>query len=259
MSPALEVSRLTKRYGAMAAVNDLSFVVKQGEVLGICGPNGAGKTTLFDVITGLTPASEGQVQFFGRDIAGMTAQQLCHAGLSRTFQLNAVFDSMSVEQNLLTCAYFGSKKRLIPALRFDRESSARADEVMEVVGITGIARAEARALPVFQRKLLMLASAIVTYPRILMLDEPVGGLNAEEVGRCVEVIRRIRDFHGLTVVVIEHVMSFVTAVAERTLILHHGAKLYEGTIAGMGQDKKVVEVYLGTSGAAALGVTTEDA
>jgi branched-chain amino acid transport system ATP-binding protein len=251
---ALEIKGLTKRYGAMVAVNDLSFSVSTGETLGICGPNGAGKTTLFDVITGLVPASEGSIRFFGRDITGASAQELCRLGLSRTFQLNAVFDSMTVQENLLASAYFGSQRRKIPALRFDQGSKLRAAEAMEVIGLTAVARKEARTLPVFERKLLMLASAIVTHPRLLMLDEPVGGLNANEVSRCIEVVRGLRNFHGLTVVVIEHVMSFITAVAERVLIMHHGAKLYEGDVEGMAKDSTVVDVYLGASGARALGV-----
>lgn len=246
--PALRVAGLTKRYGAMVAVNDLSFHVDHGEILGISGPNGAGKTTLFDVISGLSAPSEGRVTLFGHDITGRRAEDICHAGLARTFQLNAVFDSMTVEENLLTSAYFGRRNRSFPALRFDRASREDCAAALDIVGLTAQRHRPAAQLTVLQRKLLMLASAIATGPRLLMLDEPVGGLNRDEIGQCAGVIRRIRAERGMTIVLIEHVMSFVTALADRVMVLHHGAKLYEGSVAGMAESAEVVSAYLGASG-----------
>jgi len=245
---ALQVTNLTKRYGALAAVKDLTFHADQNEILGISGPNGAGKTTLFDVISGLSAPSEGSISMFGEDITGWRAEKICYQGLARTFQLNAVFDSMTVEENLLTAAYFGSRNRSFPGLRFDMPSRESCDAALEIVGLTAHRHRSASQLTVLQRKLLMLASAVATTPRILMLDEPVGGLNREEIAQCAEVIRRIRRERGVTIILIEHVMSFVTALADRVMVLHHGAKLYEGSVAGMAESAEVISAYLGISG-----------
>lgn len=252
MTVALNVSNLTKRYGAMAAIRDLSFQVQKDEILGIAGPNGAGKTTMFDVISGLSSPSEGRVTLFDKEITGRRADEICHLGLARTFQLNAVFDSMTVEDNLLTAAYFGRHNRSFPALRFDRQSRSDCTEALELVGLAHLRHWPAAQLTVLQRKLLMLAGAIATSPRVLMLDEPVGGLNRDEIDQCADVLRRVRQERGMTIVLIEHVMSFVTALADRVMVLHHGAKLYEGSVEGMTRNEEVVSAYLGASGLKAL-------
>lgn len=246
----LVVSDLTKAYGAMKAVNDLSFSVSAGEVLGIGGPNGAGKTTLFDLLSGVTDPTEGTIVFDGIDITQLSAPKICHLGLSRTFQLNAVFNSMTVADNLKTCAYFGRENRLIPGLGYDRQSSERASEVMELTSLTEFSQTVAGNLPVLQLKLLMIGCAIVSYPKLLLLDEPVGGLNPAEIETCASVFRQLREFHGTTIVVIEHVMSFMTAFADRVMILHHGAKLHEGPANSLADNPEVVDVFLGVSGAA---------
>jgi branched-chain amino acid transport system ATP-binding protein len=243
----LSVRSLTKRYGAMVAVDNLDFDVVRGEVLGIGGPNGAGKTTLFDLISGLTSASDGKITFAGHDITAMRAEAICHLGIARTFQLNAVFDSMTVQENLLCAAYFGSRNRVLPSLQFDRGAYDSATEVMEITGLSDFRRQNAGALPVLQRKLLMLAGAIAGRPQLLLLDEPVGGLNTSEIDQCVTVIRNLRHFHGVSIILIEHVMSFITVLADRIMILHQGAKLYDGAPNALSEDAKVVEVYLGLS------------
>ncbi|KQU92815.1 hypothetical protein ASD12_26115 [Mesorhizobium sp. Root102] len=248
----LSVEGLTKRYGAMAAVSDLTFNVKPGEVLGIGGPNGAGKTTLFDTISGVSRASAGTVIFDGNDISNLSAAQICHLGIARTFQLNAVFDTMTVRENLQSSAYFGTRNRIVPSLRFDKEAKEQADEAMEVTGLQELAGTVAASLPILQRKLLMTASAIASRPKLLLLDEPVGGLNSKEIDHCAGVFRRLRDYHGMTIVLIEHIMSFMTALSDNVIILHHGRKLYEGSAKGLADDKEVVEVYLGTAGASAV-------
>ena len=246
----LEVHGLTKSYGAMKATDDLSFHVDRGEVLGIGGPNGAGKTTLFDLLSGVTAPTAGRIHFEGADITGLGASAICHLGISRTFQLNAVFNSLTVADNLKTCAYFGSEKRLVPGLGYDRGSEARAAEVLELTGLSDYADEMAGALPVLQLKLLMIGCAIVSHPKLLLLDEPVGGLNPAEIETCAAVFRELRDFHGMTIVVIEHVMSFMTAFADRIMILHHGAKLHEGAANTLADNPEVVDVFLGVSGAA---------
>lgn len=251
-APILRVEGLTKRYGAMAAVSGLTFHVRQGEVLGIGGPNGAGKTTLFDAISGVSKPTNGRIVFDGHEISDRSAPEICHLGIARTFQLNAVFDTMTVRENLESCAYFGTRNRIIPSIRFDRASKVQADEAMEVTGLQDSANTTASALSVLQRKLLMTACAIASRPKLLLLDEPVGGLNAREIDLCAGVFRRLRDFHGITIVLIEHVMSFMTAIADNVLILHHGRKLYEGPASGLAEDEQVVEVYLGSAGARAV-------
>lgn len=245
---ALEVSGLYKRYDAMVAVNDLSFHVERNEILGVSGPNGAGKTTLFDVITGLTPPSAGTVRLFGEDVTGFRPEHICHLGLARTFQLNAVFDSMTVEENLLTASYFGHRNRSFPGLRFDHDSRKDCDAALDIVGLSAHRHRPASSLSVLERKLLMIASALATSPRLLMLDEPVGGLSREEIAQCADVIRRIRSERKMTIVLIEHVMSFVTALADRVMVLHHGAKLFEGSVSGMAESAEVVAAYLGNTG-----------
>jgi len=229
----LRVSNLTKRYGAMIAVNDLGFEVKGGEVLGIGGPNGAGKTTLFDMISGVSQPTGGRIVFDGRDVSGLSPEVVCHLGIARTFQLNAVFDTMTVRENLICSAYFGVRSRVVPSLRFDRSARESAAEVMEMTGLAARANQVASTLPVLQRKLLMLASAIASKPKLLLLDEPVGGLNALEIEQCAAIIRKLRDLHNMTIILIEHVMSFMTMLSDRVMILHHGAKLYEGPVVGL--------------------------
>ena len=249
IKPLLTVTNLVKKYGAMTAVKDLSFTARSGEVLGISGPNGAGKTTLFDVISGVTRPTSGTVHFGETDVTAFSSIDLCHLGMARTFQLNAVFDTMTVRENLQTSVYFGRRNRLVPALRFDRASRECAEEIAEIVGLRQNMGTPARSLTVLQRKLLMLGSALASDPKLLLLDEPVGGLNAKEIEYCADILRKLRDAHGVTIILIEHVMSFMTALSDRVLILHHGSKLYEGSAADLVKNKEVVEVYLGTSGA----------
>ena len=229
----------------MAAVDRLSFTVEQGEILGVGGPNGAGKTTLFDVISGLTPASAGSITFDGHDITGKSADRVCHAGISRTFQLNAAYDTLTVEENVLCASYYGFQNVVFPKFRFDRATRARAQEAIAFVGLEDDATTVVSELPILQRKLLMLAAAVARRPKLLLLDEPVGGLNRQEIDFVMDLLRRFRNEQELTIVLIEHVMRFLVALSDRALIMHHGQKIYEGPADGLARDKTVVEVYLG--------------
>jgi branched-chain amino acid transport system ATP-binding protein len=250
-APLLACAGITKRFGAMAAVNALSFEVRAGEVLGIGGPNGAGKTTMFDVVTGLTMPDDGQVSFDGRDVTRMKPQELCHRGLVRTFQLNAGYDTLSARENVLVGAYFGARNVVIPGLRVSRAARARAETAMDLVGLADVRRALVKNLPVYQRKLLMIASALATEPKLLMMDEPVGGLNPHEIDDVMKVVARVRA-SGVTIVLIEHVMRFLVALSDRVLIMHHGEKIYEGAPEGLVRDRTVIEVYLGAGTAERL-------
>ena len=232
-------------YGAMAAVDGLSFTVGHGEILGVGGPNGAGKTTLFDVISGLTHASSGTITFDGQDITGKSPDRVCHAGISRTFQLNAAYDTFTVEENVLCASYFGYRNVVFPRLGFDRAARSRAAEAIAFVGLEDDSNTVVSELPILQRKLLMLAAAFARRPRLLLLDEPVGGLNRQEIDDVMGIIGRLREEQDLTIVLIEHVMRFLVALSDRALIMHHGQKIYEGPADGLVRDETVVEVYLG--------------
>ena len=243
--PLLSCDAVSVHFGALAAVNELSFDVKPGEILGVGGPNGAGKTTLFDVISGFTPASGGRTVLDGHDITRSAPHRVCHHGLSRTFQLNAAYDSLTVKENILCASYYGFKNVIFPKFRFDRATRDRADEAIAFVGLEKFSNTIVGILPILPRKLLMLAAAVVRQPKLLLLDEPVGGLNRHEIDEIMELIRRFRDEYTLTIVLIEHVMRFLVALSDRALIMHHGQKIYEGSASGLAQDRTVIEVYLG--------------
>ena len=243
-APLLSCRNVSKHFGALAAVNDLSFDLAAGEILGIGGPNGAGKTTLFEIISGLNPASAGHVLCEGRDITRLLPEAICHAGIARTFQLNASFDRLSVRDNVRVAAYFGRSNRLVPGLRLGSGIEDHVDAALQAVGWSGDQRMAAGALPVLDRKLLMLAGALATNPKLLLMDEPVGGLNPQEIEMMMQAVRRIAA-GGITIVLIEHVMRFLVQLSQRVLIMHHGEKIYEGPPQGLVKDKTVIDVYLG--------------
>jgi branched-chain amino acid transport system ATP-binding protein len=251
-TPLLSFKGVFKYYGAMAAVDDLSCDVQPGEILGIGGPNGAGKTTLFDVTSGLIPASAGEVTFDNTVITKKSPVDICHMGLSRTYQLNAAFETLSLRENILCASYYGPKNVFFPKLHFDRASQDLADEVIEFTGLENYENDIAQDLPILQRKLLMIASALATRPKLILLDEPVGGLNVDEIDLVMNLVRRMHRDQSLTIVLIEHVMRFLVALSDRVMIMHHGSKIYEGSAEGLTKDKTVVEVYLGEGAARRL-------
>lgn len=239
-APLLEGHDVCKSYGGLRAVVDVSFGVRRGEILGIVGPNGAGKTTLFDVISGHTSATSGDVVLEGTSIVNEAVHRRCLMGVARTFQQPAAADSLSVLENLYLAASF----------RRDRDGDGRegdlavASRYLEFVGLEDKADAEAGPLGVFDKKRLMLATALATNPKVLLLDEPFSGLNPQEIDRVIALIRGVRD-SGLGVVCIEHVMRALTSLADRVLVMHHGAELFVGTPEEMLANEQVIEVYLG--------------
>ena len=249
--PLLSCRGISKYFGAMAAVKDLSFDVNPGEVLGIGGPNGAGKTTLFDVISGLNPADSGQVLFGGENVTKLSPERICHLGLVRTFQFNAGFDTLTARENVLIAATYGHANRAFPPLRLDGETLDRADHAIELVGLQDCAHQTVANISVLERKLLMIASALAISPRLLLMDEPVSGLNPHEIGRVMDFVRKLTA-EGVTMVLIEHVMRFLVQLSTRVLIMHHGEKIYEGPTAGLSRDEMVAEVYLGKGAAARI-------
>jgi branched-chain amino acid transport system ATP-binding protein len=242
----LEVVGLTKRYGGLAAVDDLTFHVASGETFGIAGPNGAGKTTLFDAITGHARANSGRIVLGGEEIQDRSSHAICHRGIARTFQIPAVFPDHTVLGNIVLGAYFGRRSRAAPGIRFDADSVGRAYDAASFVGLQRKLGEIAGPLPLFDKKRLMMASAIATEPSLLMLDEPVGGLNPGEIGEVLDLVRKVRAT-GVTVVLIEHVMRALMSISDRVMVMNHGRLLFKGTPDDVQRHEEVIRVYLGTA------------
>ena len=242
--PLLACRNVFKYFGALAAVDDFDLDVYAGDVVGIGGPNGAGKTTLIDVVSGINPATSGEIRLEGRDISKVRPDLICHRGMARTFQLNAGFDSLTIRENVLIGSAFGLGDRGVPAMTFSRAMRERVDRALELCRLTNRAETVARDVPVLERKLLMLASAVATEPKLVLIDEPVGGLNPHEVDDVMEIVLGLAA-EGMTIILIEHVMRFLLQISSRVVIMHHGEKIYEGDTQGLLSDRRVVEVYLG--------------
>jgi branched-chain amino acid transport system ATP-binding protein len=243
----LEARRITKLYGGLRAVADVSFAVRPGEILGIAGPNGAGKTTLFDTLSGHTVATSGEIVLVGRSVGDAKIHERCRLGLARTFQHPVSAATLTTLENAYLAASF---RRSATRRRSRAADIAAALDALRRVGLEDQASTPASLLPVSAKKRLMIATALATDPRVLLLDEPFGGLNAREVDETVALIRQIRD-GGMAIVCIEHVMRALVALADRVLVMHHGAELFIGTPEAMMADKRVIEVYLGARGGAA--------
>ena len=241
-APVLEAQDVRKNYGGLQAVAGVSFGVTGGEILGIAGPNGAGKTTLFDVITGHTRATSGEVLLTGRPVSGKPVHARARLGIARTFQQPTVARSLTVAENMLLAASFGRTRGA--AAQDGRPARETAAELLEFTGLAGQAGRECSLLGVFDRKRLMLGTALATGPLALLLDEPFGGLTPAEIDATIGLITRVRE-RGPAVVCIEHVMRALTSLADRVLVMHHGAVFFEGTPAQMLADERVIEVYLG--------------
>lgn len=240
----LECQKVSKAYGGLLAVNNLSFAVEPGDVFAIVGPNGAGKTSLFDCISGVNPATGGSITFKGREIRNLRAHDISRLGLARTFQTTVAFDSQTVLTNVLVGSTFGHAGDW-PTLWFNEEARAQAVDSLAICGLAGQQRALAGMLPVLARKRLMLATALAMRPELLLLDEPVGGLNPSERAQMIDLIRVVAKT-GVTIVMIEHVMKAVQALAGRILVIHHGQEIAQGPPSKVLRDPRVIEVYLGS-------------
>jgi branched-chain amino acid transport system ATP-binding protein len=232
----LRLDRVTKRFGGLTAVREVTLEVAPGELLGIIGPNGAGKTTLFNVIAGSHRPDEGRVFFDGHDVTGWSPHAICRLGLTRTFQLVKPFGNLSVLDNVT----IGSLTRVTSV----RSARVDAERVIETCGLSAYAGARARALPIGLRKRLEVARALATRPRLLLLDEVMAGLNPAELGGMIDLIRRLHA-EGLTLVVIEHIMAAMMRLAQRIVVLHHGELIAAGAPAEVAADRRVIDAYLG--------------
>lgn len=236
--PILELERVTKRFGGLPAVDDLSFRVRAGEVLGMIGPNGAGKSTAISLIGGLLAPTAGTVRFQGRDITRLAPHQRAQLGIARTFQVTQPFAQLDIRENVIVGALFGGHAR------GRAEAARRADAVLARVGLASKTRLKGDELTVADRKRLEMARALATNPHLLLLDEVMAGLTPREVSQAVALIREINQ-SGVTVLVVEHVMRAITGVSDRILVLHHGRKIAEDTPDAVLSDPAVIEAYLG--------------
>jgi branched-chain amino acid transport system ATP-binding protein len=239
VSPVLETRGLTRRFGGLVAVGDVSFSVEHGSVLGVIGPNGAGKSTLINLITGHVAPTRGTVLIDGRDLTGRRPWVIAKARVARTFQIVKPFRELSVRQNVAIGAMFGPERA-----GSAREAVAGADEVLERVGLLAKAEAHPGELSVADARRLELAKALAMRPRLLLLDEVMAGLRPREIDAALELIRTLKG-EGMTLLVIEHVMKAIMSVSDTVLVMHEGRELARGEPREIVADERVIEAYLG--------------
>jgi branched-chain amino acid transport system ATP-binding protein len=253
MTALLAVNSLSRRFGGVTAVDNLSFNVAEGEILGLIGPNGAGKTTAINLISGVARSNAGSVEFAGEAVTHKSPHSLARMGLVRTFQATTVYSEQTVRENALRGSYLTRYPGFFPALlgtagarRNRAESERLVNEVLDWLGLADVAEITAGGLPYGFQKTLGMAIALAAKPRLVMMDEPVAGLGAEEADHVRDTIKRVRK-RGITVVVIDHNMRFISGLCDRVLVMHQGRELAVGSPNEVLSDPLVIEAYLGKS------------
>lgn len=236
----LTVEGLSKRFGGFLAVNQVSFEVREGEILGLIGPNGSGKSTTFNLIAGNLRPTSGSIRLEGTEIGGLSAYAICHQGIARTFQIPRPFRKLSLLENVTLAAYYGDVGGIGRP-----EAQRRAEEALDLVGLPSDASARTSGLGAAALKKLELARALATKPRLLLADESLGGLDSAEMERAADLLGTIRSRMGITIVWVEHIMGVLMRIVDRVIVLDHGEKIFEGAPAQAAVDQRVTEVYLG--------------
>lgn len=238
----LEVSNITKRFGGLVAVDDVSFSVKEGEVVGLIGPNGAGKTTMLNAICGISSPGSGTIKLEGKDITNMPSNQICELGISRTYQIPQPFGALTALTGVMVSVINGKKR---PNMSLS-DAALEASYYLEFAGLFAKRDTLAKELTLYELRMLELARALATTPKLLLLDETMAGLNPSEAVHALEMIHSAQDQFGITILWIEHVMKIIMNAAERIIVLHYGKKIAEGSPKEVARDEAVIKAYLGS-------------
>lgn len=231
-----ETKRLTKSFGGLVAVDNLSFEVEEGEIFGLIGPNGSGKTTVFNLVTGYYPVSFGAIHFRGRQVNGLPTWKICREGIGRTFQIVKPLRRMTVLENVMTSAFCRTSNYKV--------AKERAAEVLHFCEMEKKLDYPAKSLTIGDRKRLEIARALATEPKLLLLDETMAGLTPQEQAEGVQLIRKIRD-SGITIIIVEHIMHVIMNICDRILCINYGREIARGTPSEVADDQAVIEAYLG--------------